>query len=428
MARISPNWTMRSLTDGKDPSTRMDTLTFDTSGTCKTTVLRPRNFLTPTLLLTSRTLTGSSSDSNSRLCFSERHNMNNDPMKIRITVDDIERAQVYPSATPVGVPPPPPVTGPRDWGSITGVSSTGAGAMAGGNPFLTAWVYLGLAGLAGAFFAWAICEPAFVDGVKTSWGNVMLFPMLITAICLGFAAAESFAERSVQKATIRGLLALALGLVLGFLFTFIATVIYQVGMRAIAESGGEMQPSNPLIWFVRAIAWMIFGVTGGIVYGIAGQSGKKCLYGILGGVIGAGIGGLLFDPISLLTGGGGPSRCIGMMIFGASTGVAIGFVESALKDRWLYVSGGPLAGKQFILYKPVTQLGSQQANEIYLFKDPSIGPVHARIELRGAQTILTATGPTFVAGQPVAQRVLRSGDLIQIGRYTFQFHEKRSGS
>ena len=215
-------------------------------------------------------------------------------------------------------------------------------------------------------------------------------------------------------------------MVLGFVFYFIANFIYQIGFNLIVQSGGEMVPGNPAIWFVRAIAWMAFGVTGGIVYGIAGQSGKKCLYGILGGVLGAGIGGLVFDPISLLTGGAGPSRCIGMMIFGASTGVAIGLVESALKNRWLYVSGGPLAGKQFILYKPITRIGSQQANDIYLFKDLSIAPTHATIELRGPHATLVATGPTFVGGQPVTQRVLRSGDLIQIGRYTFQYQEKQA--
>jgi pSer/pThr/pTyr-binding forkhead associated (FHA) protein len=117
---------------------------------------------------------------------------------------------------------------------------------------------------------------------------------------------------------------------------------------------------------------------------------------------------------------------VGFLIFGASTGLAVGLVESALKDRWLYVSGGPLAGKQFILYKPVTQFGSQQSNEIYLFKDPSIAPIHARIELRGSQAMITAAGQTYVGGQPVSQRVLRSGDVIQIGRYTFQYHEKNS--
>ena len=103
----------------------------------------------------------------------------------------------------------------------------------------------------------------------------------------------------------------------------------------------------------------------------------------------------------------------------------MGIVESALKDRWLYVASGPLAGKQFILYKPVTVIGSSQQSDIYLFKDNSIQSQHASIELRGAQTFLHALGQVFVSGQPARNRALQSGDLIQIGRYAFHFRERQ---
>ena len=95
-------------------------------------------------------------------------------------------------------------------------------------------------------------------------------------------------------------------------------------------------------------------------------------------VIGAGLGGLLFDPISLFTGDGAElSRVIGMTIVGGFTGMAIGLVENALKDQWLYVASGPLAGKQFILYQNDVTVGKDQACEIYLFKDPDILDHHA---------------------------------------------------
>src|SRR5207237_942525 len=119
-----------------------------------------------------------------------------------------------------------------------------------------------------------------------------------------------------------------------------------------------------------------------------------------------------------------PSRAVGFALIGVAAGVAIGIVESALKDRWLYVASGPLAGKQFILYKPVTAIGSSQQCDIYLFKDNSIQPQHARIELRGAQTFIQAQGPIFVSGQPTRSRALQSGDLVQIGRYAFHFRER----
>jgi hypothetical protein len=56
---------------------------------------------------------------------------------------------------------------------------------------------------------------------------------------------------------------------------------------------------------------MVFGLAGGIVYGIAGMSTKKMLYGMLGGAIGAGLGGIVFNPIAILTHGGAASRAVG---------------------------------------------------------------------------------------------------------------------
>ena len=269
--------------------------------------------------------------------------MNEDPNKIRITDDDLRGVQIDEPWPGIPLPPKNPVgnSGPRQWGMISGAGSGASGlannSISDANFLLKSWVYLGIAGVVGAFSAWALCEPGFEDGNRSRWGNILIFPLLVAAVSVALAVAESLVERSTQKAVKNGLLATALGVVLGFIFNIIANVIYSIGLTIITESAGQLSSGNPAVWFVRAIAWVAFGVSGGLVYGIVGRSWKKCLYGALGGMIGAGIGGLFFDPISLLTGGGGPSRCIGMMIFGASTGVAIGLVESALKNRWLYV-------------------------------------------------------------------------------------------
>jgi FHA domain len=346
--------------------------------------------------------------------------------KIRITEEDLRTVDV-PKAEAVVVAPAG--GGPeRQWGTVSGeptVVGTADAKAARGGFLLKAWVYLGLAGAAGAFLAWAIAEPGFVDGAE-HWGNFLMFPLVVMVMSIGFAIAESIVERSAAKAIKRGALALVLGLVLSLIFCFVGNLIFTVGCSLIAESGGKMIVENPALWMVRAVGWAAFGVCGGLVYGIVGQSWKKCLFGVLGGMLGGAIGGGVFDPISMLANGAEASRCIGFVIFAVMTGVAVGLVESALKSRWLYVAGGPLAGKQFILYKQITQIGSQQTNDIYLFKDLSISPIHATIELRGSVAILLAIGPTFIGGLPVTQQALRSGDLIQIGRYSFQYQEKKT--
>jgi hypothetical protein len=245
-------------------------------------------------------------------------------------------------------------------------------------------------------------------------------------LCVGCAIAESVVERSVKKALQRLAIALPLGLIFGFIFEIPANLIFSVGLEVVTALGGHTN-RNPSFWLARALAWMVFGTAGGILYGIIGQSQKKGKYGVIGGMIGAGLGGLLFDPISLGVDNGVVSRAVGFGLLGLATGVAIGFVESALKDRWLYVSSGPLAGKQFILYKPLTRIGSEQGNDIYLFKDASIAPEHATLEMRGNQVCLRSITPVFVSGVPAQSRVLLNGDTIQIGRYTFRYHERHRG-
>jgi len=293
------------------------------------------------------------------------------------------------------------------------------------NIFLQGWFYLGAAGTLGALVAWAICETGFVDALdQRRWGNVIMMPLVLTLMCLGFGVAESLVERSFQKAAWRGLLVLPLGVVFGFVFDFIANIVYNIALSVCVELGVQTH-KNPAVWIARGFAWMVFGVAGGIVYGLVDRSSTKVRYGILGGIIGAGLGGMIFDPIAMATHRGSPSRAVGFGLLGLATGVAMGIVESALKDRWLYVAAGPLAGKQFILYKPVTVIGSAQQSDIYLFKDTSVQAQHASIELRGAQTFLHAIGQVVVSGQPARNRALSTGDLIQIGRYSFHFRERQ---
>jgi Inner membrane component of T3SS, cytoplasmic domain len=323
------------------------------------------------------------------------------------------------------VAPLPTAPGTRSYGTITETAEQFVPTSEErGSLFLQGWFYLGVAGLVGALIGWGICEPAFIDGGKTQlWGNIVMVPLILMLMCVGFGVAESTVERSLKKALLRGVLALPLGLVLGFVFYFMANMIYSVALKICYEAGAQTF-HNPAVWIARGIAWMVFGAAGGVVYGIVGQSSKKGYYGVIGGMIGAGIGGLIFDPIAMVAKSAVLSRGVGFALVGLATGVAMGLVESALKDRWFYVTAGPLAGKQFILYKSETRIGSRQECDIYLFKDPNILPLHAQIQITGARVQLRATGPVHCAGQSVSTRVLQDGDLLQIGRYSFRYKEK----
>ena len=344
--------------------------------------------------------------------------MSDEQFKITITNEDLNRVQT--PITPPAQNQPPGSWGRVDQGPAAQFPAPNARS---GSILMQGWFYLGLAGLLGAFLAWVICEPTFYDSsqqVGRGWGNILMVPLVITFLCIGLGIAESIVEHSLTKAIERGCIALGVGLLLGFGFNHLGNVVFTILLRKSELESAQ----SPGFWIVRGISWTLLGVAAGLVFGLVGRSSRKCLYGIIGGAIGAAIGGGIFDPISLVTHGGGVSRMVGFSLLGTATGIAVGLVESAMKDRWLYVTAGPLAGKQFILYRPRTIFGSQQANDIYLFKDSSLMPQHAAIALQGGRAALTAFGPVTVNGQMVQHRMLRNGDQIVIGRYTFNYQEK----
>lgn len=352
-------------------------------------------------------------------------NGNSPPEGIKITLEDLDAVSM-PAANPS--PIIPAAAGSRSYGTISEAADpTPAVAEERGSILLKGWFYLGVAGLLGALIAWGICEPFFVDGGGHRWGNFLLLPLVVTLMSASFGIAESIAEQSPQKAAIRTLISLPLGMVLGGMFFFVANIAFNI-LVSTAVSMGAQDFRSPAFWIARGLAWAVFGAAGGLVYGIVGQSAKKGQYGVLGGVIGAAIGGMIFDPITMLTGSHQAvlSRAVGFSLLGLAAGASMGIVESALKNRWLYVTAGPLAGKQFILYKAQTSIGSLQQSDIYLFKDQSILPNHAMITTQGPRVRLTATGAAYVGGSPVHERLLHDGDLIQIGRYTFRYKEKAS--
>lgn len=343
---------------------------------------------------------------------------------IKITLEDLANINAPEISGPLAPPAPPPGAA-KVYGRVT--DATGEIEQAPeekGSLFLQGWFYLGLAGMVGALAGWGLCEPWFIDSAGgRAWQTFALVGLVVTLQCVAYAVAESVVERSPKKALIRGGLAIPLGGVLSFVISIIAGLVF-VFATGIVVGLGVQTARNPAFWIARGVAWMVLGAAAGLVYGIVGQSAKKTQYGVLGGVLGAGLGGILFDPIALLTKGGALSRGVGFGLFGLATGIAMGLVESALKDRWLYVTAGPLAGKQFILYKSRTTIGSDQQNDIYLFKDPSIQRQHAIVEIDGARVQIRGLGQTYVAGQPARLQVLQTGTTLQIGRYAFRYQER----
>ena len=172
----------------------------------------------------------------------------------------------------------------------------------------------------------------------------------------------------------------------------------------------------------------MLGLFLGLGSGLVMRNLRKLGVGMVGGLLGGMIGGALFNPVLTLAQNESISRLIALVAIGILAGLATGLLENVVKSGWLKVTSGIIAGKQFILYRNPTYIGSSPDCQIYLFKDAQVGKRHAAIHLlpTGIEIENLPLGSaTRVNGTPVKRAKLRNGDTIQIGSTSFRFQEKR---
>jgi hypothetical protein len=298
----------------------------------------------------------------------------------------------------------------------------------------SSWFYLAIWSAVGAFVGWIVLEPFFSDtNEEFEIGALLMFPSVAGCIGLFLGMSEGVMCRNPQRALWNG--------AIGFLVGFFGTLVLQVplgivfALVQILTLGENFGPDDrpgvgQLVGMMmgRSIVWAIISVCAGLGQGLAQYDRKVIFNGILGGVLGGLLGGLLFDPISLVLLSDGEavaSRGVGFVVIGFSVGLFVGLVEGWTKTAWLLMRKGPLAGKQFILHRDATVLGSSPKAGIYLFKDMDIEPRHAvlynhggRFELEDCQT----SAGTFVNGERVqGRRYLQSGDQIELGKTVLEF-------
>jgi hypothetical protein len=299
--------------------------------------------------------------------------------------------------------------------------------------------YLSLAGAIGALCGWGVLEPFFHDREvaqhEFDFAAILLFPTVAGSIGLFLGAVEGVMCRNLQRAMICAVVGLGVGFGGGLISLFAAGLIFKI-MTAVAlqfwknPQDGKMPTGLALLILMmgRAAAWAVAAIPAGIGQGIALRERKVVLNGLLGGVLGGLLGGLLFDPISLvLTTADGKasfSRAVGFSVIGILVGLFISLVEQWTKTAWLLMRAGPLAGKQFVLYRNPTVVGSSPKADIYLFKDEAIEPRHALIHNHGGRFEIedceTPDG-TYVNGIPARKQILQPGDQIVLGKTVLEF-------
>ena len=308
----------------------------------------------------------------------------------------------------------------------------------------SSYFYLSLASGLGAFLGWMILEPFYNDSAVAQGGHgledFLLFCPVTGLIGMFLGAAEGIMCRNARRAVICAAVGVGIGFTGGIVAVFIAKIIMGVMTIIAVQFWKNPQPGQRpsgltllIIIMGRASAWAVAAIPAGIGQGIALREPKVFLNGLLGGVLGGLLGGIAFDPINLAfapaNGEAWLSRGIGFTTIGLMVGLLVGIVEQWTKSAWLLMKAGPLAGKQFVVFRNPTVLGSAPKADVYLFKDGAIEPRHALIHDRGGrfeiEDMNTADG-TYVNGVPVSRQILKSGDQIVLGKTVLEFALKES--
>ena len=268
---------------------------------------------------------------------------------------------------------------------------------------------------------------------------LLLFPTVAALVGLFIGAADGLVCRLWRRVALAGCVGLLIGFIGGFVSEILAGIVYApLNSLANEQLGGDLGQFTTLGFLTqvtgRALAWTLAGMAMGLGQGVAMRSGRLLLYGFIGGAIGGLLGGLVFDPLDLLL--LGPykpsahlSRIIGVITIGLTVGAMIGIVELLARDAWLQMLKGPLAGKEFLVFKDRMEVGSSPRADIYLFNDKGVAGRHAVIRAAADQYEIEALEPrqfpVLVNGRPVERGRLRHGDQIGLGATVFCFQRRQ---
>jgi hypothetical protein len=303
-----------------------------------------------------------------------------------------------------------------------------------------------LAGALGGFIGWVFTNPYIHDLKPHELPTPQLLGVVLGGMGLYFGCvggmigmllglSEGLSARVWEKAGRAALVGLGVGAGGGFVGGVFGQALY----GSLGGGTSLQQGLTPGQIVVRGVGWALVGMFVGLGMGVYSRSQQRMVNGAIGGFLGGLAGGLLFDPLPALlaklaellptsiTIGGSLSRLVALTVLGLACGLAIGVVEAARKEAWLRIVEGPLAGKQFILYRSPTVIGSSPKCDITLVSDKSVAPQHAAISQTGGQysiADLGSPGGTRVNGQAIRTRTLRSGDRIGLGQTTFIYEDR----
>ena len=264
-------------------------------------------------------------------------------------------------------------------------------------------------------------DTAMENGIKKTVrvSTGMWSAVLALFIGLSLGVGEGIFYGSKEKALQYGAIGAAISVVLGFFSGDLAQYLY-------ASLLGD-DPSLFMSSLTRGAGWAVMGLGIGLAVGLIRPEKKRILFCSLGGIVGAFLGGFLFNYVCELIPNEILARAVALVLMGLLIGIGVGLLEQFAKQAWLKVIRGEFEGKEYLVFAGTTSIGNNGKNTIVLFKDKLVGPHHCDIVLEGSKYVLVDCGTpmgTVVNGMKTARHVLRQGDAIAIGNSVLVFNTK----
>ena len=257
-----------------------------------------------------------------------------------------------------------------------------------------------------------------MDGISRT--HTALWSALIALfIGLFLGLGEGIYYGSKEKAIKYALIGAGISIVVGAVSGYLAQWMYS---SMLTDYSSDFTKA-----LVRGLGWAIMGVGIGLSVGLIKPEQKRIIFCSLGGVIGAFIGGFLFNYVCDIIPNDIVARGFAIVIMGLLIGVGVGVLEQFAKTAWLKVIRGEFEGKEYLVFEGTTSIGNSGKNTIVLFKDKLVAPNHCDIVQEGSKYVLVDKGSpmgTVVNGMRITRHVLKQGDAVAIGNSVLVFNTK----
>ncbi|MGI5126007.1 protein kinase domain-containing protein [Pseudonocardia sp. CA-107938] len=186
------------------------------------------------------------------------------------------------------------------------------------------------------------------------------------------------------------------------------------------------------------LAWLVVATSIGVAAGILRGSGRAVVSGVVGGLVGGFVSGLVHLASGPMYVGPGkfvyleidvtaPLTVLAIVIACAVMGLAIGIVDRLRRRSWLTVIEGGLRGRELILDRRETHIGTAGSAALRIVGDPGVAPHHAVLVGQDDRYVVICRAAADVNGRRVTSPApipLTSGDVLRIGGSFIRFEQR----